>query len=138
MSTRTIPLLSALHLSAWLLAWPLHAQATQHLERQTIAANDGWAALPTATLPQGTTGGSAADAAHVYTVSDRNALVAALNFPDATPKIVRIEGMIDANIDADGNALACEDYARVDPTSGELYSLDAFLARATTRPPGVA
>lgn len=115
-------------LSALLLALPLHAQAGVPLERQAIAGNDGWAALPTASLPRGTLGGAAADAAHVFTVSDRNALVAALNFPDATPKIVRIEGMVDANVDADGNALSCEDYARADPTTGEPYSLDAFLA----------
>src|SRR5262245_24735249 len=98
------------------------------LERQAIAPNDGWASQPTAALPQGTAGGSAADDAHVFTVSDRNALVAALNFPDATPKIVRIEGMIDANVDANGQPLTCTDYARTDPQTGELYSLDAFLA----------
>jgi len=97
-------------------------------ERQPIAPNDGWAAQPTSALPNGTTGGSAADDAHVFTVSDRNALVAALNFPDATPKIIRIEGMIDANVDAAGLPLACDDYARPDPQTGEPYSLDAFLA----------
>ncbi|MBU8975991.1 MULTISPECIES: hypothetical protein [unclassified Lysobacter] len=115
-------------LSVLALALPLSAHAGHGLERQTIAANDGWAAQTTTALPQGTTGGSAADAAHVFTVSDRNALVAALNFPDATPKIIRIEGMIDANVDADGNPLTCEDYARADATTGELYSLPAFLA----------
>ncbi|HEY0504366.1 MAG TPA: hypothetical protein VGD42_12850 [Lysobacter sp.] len=104
------------------------AHAGHGLERQTIAPNDGWASQPTAALPYGTTGGSAADEAHVFTVSDRNALVAALNFPDATPKIVRIEGMIDANVDANGQPLTCTDYARPDPQTGELYSLDAFLA----------
>lgn len=109
-------------------ALPLLAHAAQDPARQTIAPNDGWASQPTAALPYGTTGGSAADEAHVFTVSDRNALVAALNFPDATPKIVRIEGMIDANVDANGHPLTCDDYARPDPQTGELYSLDAFLA----------
>jgi len=109
-------------------ALPLLAHAAQDPARQTIAANDGWASQPTAALPYGTTGGSAADEAHVFTVSDRNALVAALNFPDATPKIIRIEGMIDANGDANGQPLSCDDYARPDPQTGELYSLDAFLA----------
>lgn len=123
MSTRTSLLLSTL-----MLALPTGALAGQDPARDTISPNDGWASLPTAALPQGTTGGSAADAAHVYTVSDRNALVAALSFPDATPKIIRIEGMIDANVDADGNPLSCADYARPDPQSGELYSLEAFLA----------
>lgn len=126
MSTRK-PTPYALALTA-LLAAPLGAHAGVPPERQTIAENDGWAAMPTAALPQATTGGSAADAAHVFTVSDRNALVAALAFPDATPKIIRIDGMIDANVDADGNPLSCEDYARPDPQTGEPYSLDAFLA----------
>ncbi len=122
MSNRTQFVLSALA-----LALPVCAQAGHGLERQTIAPNDGWASQSTTALPQGTTGGSAADAAHVVTVSDRNALVAALAFPDATPKIIRIEGMIDANVDADGNPLGCDDYARPDPQSGGPYSLDAFL-----------
>lgn len=98
------------------------------LERETIAAGDGWASLPTAVLPAGTTGGSTADAAHVFTVSDRNALIAALNYPDPTPKIVRIAGVIDANVDADSRPLTCADYARPDPQTGTPYSLDAFLA----------
>ena len=77
----------------------------------------------------GTTGGSAADAARVYTVSDRNALVAALAFPDATPKIIRIAGVIDANVDADNQPLTCADYARPDRADRRRsYSLDAFLA----------
>lgn len=111
-------------------ALPLAALAGEvpDLGREILPANDGWAATPTAALPDGTTGGSAADAAHVFTVSDRNALVAALNFPDATPKIVRIAGMIDGNVDAGGNPLACADYARPDPQTGEMYSLEAFLA----------
>ncbi|HEV8693206.1 MAG TPA: hypothetical protein VGQ93_03320 [Lysobacter sp.] len=98
------------------------------LERETLSAGDGWASLPTAALPAGTTGGSAADAMHVFTVSDRNALIAALNYPDSTPKIVRIAGVIDANVDADNQALTCADYARPDPQTGTLYSLEAFLA----------
>jgi len=122
MSIRRSVLLSALVVSA-----PLCAQAGHNLERQPIAPNDGWAAQATPALPNGTTGGSAADDAHVFTVSDRNALVAALNFPDATPKIIRIEGMIDANVDAAGAPLTCADYARPDPQTGELYSLDTFL-----------
>ncbi|MGO4221175.1 polysaccharide lyase family 1 protein [Lysobacter sp. TAF61] len=126
MSTRTSVLLSAMLLSlpvAGTIAAP-----PADLERQTLAPNDGWASQPTAALPQGTTGGSAADAAHVFTVSDRNALVAALAFPDATPKIIRIAGMIDANVDDAGNALTCADYARPDPQTATPYSLEAFLA----------
>lgn len=102
--------------------------APPDLERATLPAGDGWASLATAALPQGTTGGSAADAAHVHTVSDRNALVAALGFPDPTPKIIRIAGVIDANVDGNNSALTCEDYARPDPQTGTPYSLEAFLA----------
>jgi pectate lyase len=98
------------------------------LGRETIPVDDGWAATPTAALPNGTTGGSLATSDHVYTVHDRNELVAALAYSSATPKIIRIEGTIDANIDDAGNKLSCEDYYRPDPTTGEMYSLEKFLA----------
>ncbi|MEZ0471701.1 pectate lyase family protein [Luteimonas salinilitoris] len=113
-----------------LLLLPLAANATDlsSLEREAIAPGDGWASAATEALPLGTTGGSAADVARVHTVHDRNALVAALGHPDATPKIIRVAGVIDANVDADGNPLACEDYARPDPETGELYSLEQYLA----------
>lgn len=96
--------------------------------RATIAADDGWAAQPTADLPLGTTGGAAASAARDHVVRDRNALVAALAWPDATPKIVRIAGTIDANVDAGGRPLSCEDYARPDPETDELYTREAYVA----------
>jgi pectate lyase len=121
-------------LSSLLLCLSSHAafvappRLPANLERATLPPGDGWASSPTAALPNGTTGGSAADAAHVYTVSDRNALVAALAFPDPTPKIIRVAGVIDANVDANNQPLACADYARPDPQTGEPYSLDAFLA----------
>ncbi|KAF1714090.1 pectate lyase [Pseudoxanthomonas sangjuensis] len=108
-------------------ALPLPAAAAD-LGREPLPANDGWASLPTTALPDGTTGGSAATADRVHRVRDRNGLVAALAFPDATPKIIEIEGVIDANVDADGHPLACADYARPDPQTGEIYSLDAYLA----------
>ncbi len=98
------------------------------LSRQTLPANDGWASLPIIALPNGTIGGSAATPVRVYRVRDRNALVTALAFPDATPKIIEIEGVIDANVDADGDPLSCTDYTRPDPQTGEMYSLEAFLA----------
>ncbi len=91
-------------------------QFYQDLARETLAPNDGWASFGS-----GTTGGSAADAAHVFVVSDRNQLVAALTGTD--PKIVFIQGTINANIDSAGNALSCEDYA-----AGTGYTLDAYLA----------
>jgi pectate lyase len=91
--------------------------------RQALPANDGWAASGA-----GTTGGSAADDAHVFVARDRAELIAALggdnatNRLNATPKIVFLRGKIDANVDAANNPLTCADYA--DPE----YSLDAFLA----------
>lgn len=107
------------------LSTTLHARPKA---TEVLPANDGWASLPTAALPQGTTGGSAAAPERVHTVRDRNELVAALAYPDPTPKIVRIVGRIDANTDAEGRALSCDDYARPDPQTGTPYTLAAFLA----------
>lgn len=93
------------------------------LGRATLPPNDGWAAAGA-----GTTGGSAADDAHIAVVHDRAGLIAALggdaatNGQNATPKIVLVSGRIDLDQDAAGNTLTCADYA--DPA----YSLDAFLA----------
>ena len=96
--------------------------------REIVPLNDGWGALPIASLPSGTTGGSSAAPARSVTVTNRKELVAALAFPDATPKLVYIKGTIDMNVDDAGNALACKDYARRDPATGEMYSVFAFLA----------
>ncbi len=86
--------------------------------RAVLPANDGWAAATT-----GTTGGSAADDAHVFVVRNRAELAAALaGGTDPTPRIVLIKGTIRANEDDAGNPLTCADYA--DPE----YSLDAYLA----------
>ena len=63
----------------------------------------------------------------MHTVRDRNELVAALAYPDATPKIIYVEGTIDANVDANGSPLSCSDYYRPDPATGEMYSLEKFL-----------
>lgn len=93
------------------------------LARQVLPADDGWAAATT-----GTTGGAAADAAHVFTVSTRSELVAALGGNNATngsnsaPKIIFIRGTIDANVDDADRPLDCAAYQ----TGG--YTLDAYLA----------
>ncbi len=118
---------------ALLLAAPLPVAAGDRhappdVGRETLGANDGWAALATAQLPHGTTGGASADAAQVFTVTTRNELVAALAHPDATPKIVRIAAMIDANVDDANAPLDCADYARPDPETGQMYSLAQYLA----------
>jgi pectate lyase len=90
------------------------------LERRTLPDDDGWAALA-----PGTSGGSAADDAHVFTVHTweelRTALGGAGARGDTTPRIVRVAGEIDANTAPDGRRLTCDDYA--DPG----YSLDAYL-----------
>ena len=90
--------------------------AHDELGRQTLPANDGWAALDT-----GTTGGSAADADHVFTATNRQELVAALNSQDATPKIIYVSGTIDVNVDDGNQPLTCADYYR------DGYTLEAYL-----------
>ncbi|MCZ9347550.1 polysaccharide lyase family 1 protein, partial [Streptomyces sp. TRM76130] len=79
--------------------------------RQTLPANDGWAAHGT-----GTTGGAAADAAHVYTVSTWAEFKAALAADGTAPRIVKVEGAIDAV------AEGCDAFA------APGYDFDAYLA----------
>ncbi|WP_033342380.1 pectate lyase family protein [Catenuloplanes japonicus] len=108
-----------------LITLPSAAQAGGRVDlgRQTLPANDGWAAAG-----PGTTGGSTADDAHVFTVRSRAELVTALggdnatNKTNSTPKIIYVADDIDGFEAADGSLLDCADLA--DPA----YSLDAFLA----------
>ncbi|WP_219415053.1 pectate lyase family protein [Pseudonocardia nigra] len=90
------------------------------LERQVLPPGDGWASVG-----PGTTGGSGADEAHVFTVRTWEELRAALGGAgargDTTPRIVRVAGPIDANTGPDGQPLTCEDYA--DPA----YSPEEYL-----------
>ncbi|MFI6036782.1 polysaccharide lyase family 1 protein [Streptomyces sp. NPDC051315] len=109
-----------------LLCVPAHAEA-RDISRDTLAPNDGWASAA-----GGTTGGAAADDAHVYTVTDRAGLVRALDHGSDTPKIIRIAGTIDANTDDDGDHLDCADYA----TDG--YDLKKYLAAYDPRTWGPA
>lgn len=67
-----------------------HAQ-DRDLSRETLAAGDGWGSEGA-----GTTGGSAADAAHVYTVTNWQEFRAALKNGGSAPKIIKVKGMIDA------------------------------------------
>lgn len=69
---------------------PAHAQ-DRDLGRETLAAGDGWASEGI-----GTTGGSAADAAHVFTVTTWDEFRAALRDGGNAPKIIKVKGMIDA------------------------------------------
>ncbi|MFD3500642.1 polysaccharide lyase family 1 protein [Streptomyces sp. NPDC058676] len=59
--------------------------------RQVLGANDGWGSEGA-----GTTGGSAADAEHVYTVTTWAEFKAALKAGGTAPKIIKVKGMIDA------------------------------------------
>lgn len=84
------------------------------IARQVLAAGDGWGSAG-----PGTTGGSAADSNHVFTVRNRDQLVAAVAGDE--PKIVYVSGHIDANTDSSGNKISCDDYAR------DGYTLQSYL-----------
>jgi pectate lyase len=71
------------------------------LATEVLPANDGWAA----TAP-GTTGGAAALAANIFTVSTMAQLAAALNNKSATAKIINVSGTINGVVDANNNVLA--------------------------------
>ncbi|GAA3733486.1 pectate lyase [Spinactinospora alkalitolerans] len=93
----------------------------EKVARQVLGERDGWAAAE-----GGTTGGSAASSDNVHVVDDKAGLIEALggemdNRGNDTPAIVFVDGTIDANTDAQGRPLTCDDYA--DPE----YSLDAYL-----------
>jgi len=89
------------------------AQAgTRDVARETLAAGDGWGAYGT-----GTTGGSAADAAHVYTVTTWDGFKAALKDGGSAPKIIKVRGTIDAN------AEGCASFA------APGYDFDAYLEK---------
>ena len=85
--------------------------------REVLAPGDGWGALG-----EGITGGADADADHVYVVRTRHELVEALDYPSAVPKIVYVDGTIDANVDDNNQHLNCEDYYQ------QGYTLEGFLA----------
>jgi pectate lyase len=117
-------------------AAPAHAAApgldpaVLAVARATLAQNDGWASSG-----NGTTGGSAADGAHVFVVHNRTELVDALgpdnatNGSNATPKIVLVDGVIEGNATDDGSGVfSCDDYA-----VGTGYSLAAYLDEAKAR-----
>jgi pectate lyase len=96
--------------------------------REVLSTDDGWASVPDATLPLGTTGGSNAAAGRTLTVTNRAELVAALRYPDPTPKLIYIKGSIDVNVDDNGMPLSCKDYHRPDPFTGEPFNIHAFNA----------
>jgi pectate lyase len=104
------------------------ADLTPDAARTYIPPNDGFGSFGTSALPQGTIGGSNAAPSRIVTVTNRKELLAALAWPDPTPKLVLVKGTIDMNVDDAGAPLACKDYVRGDPATGERFSLYAFLA----------
>src|SRR6266511_2794509 len=117
-------ILTACLITATLLA----AAAIDHRDpgREILAPNDGWASFST-----GTTGGANAADNQVYTVHNRQELIAALNngiypppssTPSTLPKIIYVDGTIDANVDDNNQPLTCADYFR------NGYTLEAYLA----------
>jgi pectate lyase len=95
--------------------------------RDILGINDGWGAVPTAALPMGTTGGSTAAPARTVTVTNRKDLVAALAWPDPSPKLIYIKGVIDVNVDDAGRMLNSKDYARPDPAPRDMDYIHAFM-----------
>ncbi len=102
------------------------AASKSDLGFEVLADNDGWGSFG-----PGVTGGSAADQAHIYTVTNRQELVAALNdgiYPPTSnslsnnPKVIYVSGVIDANVDDNNQPLTCADYLR------DGFTWEAFLA----------
>ena len=75
------------------------------LDREVLGPRDGWAAAE-----GGTRGGADAKPEHVFDVHDRAGLVAALALGN-TPKIIRIHGLIDFRLDAQGRVLTAKNFA---------------------------
>ncbi|MFF3843691.1 polysaccharide lyase family 1 protein [Streptomyces sp. NPDC002328] len=88
------------------------AQSPRDPARQTLPAGDGWGSYGT-----GTTGGAAADAAHVYTVTTWAEFKAALAAGGDAPKIIKVKGTIDAVSEG------CDAFA------APGYDFDAYLAK---------
>ena len=74
-------------------------KAAVPVERQVLAAKDGWAAL------EGVTGGADAKPEHVFTVSSRAELVKALKAAGNNPKIIMIKGTVNLSTDDSGKEL---------------------------------
>ncbi|MFJ3211315.1 pectate lyase family protein [Streptomyces flaveolus] len=93
--------------------------------RQTLPAKDGWASQGT-----GTTGGAAADAAHVYTVTTWAEFKAALAAGGDAPRIIKVKGTIDA-VSEGCDAFAAPGYdfdAYLEKYSPENWGLDTDLS----------
>jgi pectate lyase len=97
----------------------IHAAAMspslQKAAREVANSSQGFAS--------GTSGGTKADNAHIYIVSNRAALLNALGDQNnQTAKIIYISGTIDMNIGSDGRVLTAADYA-----NGTGYNFTTYL-----------
>jgi pectate lyase len=92
--------------------------AQRDVGRQVLPAGDGFGSLD-----ERVTGGAVAADSHVFVVRTRAELVAALNAgPAGAPRIIYVDGVVDANVDDNNRPLTCEDYYR------DGYTREAFLA----------
>ncbi|MDM8084346.1 pectate lyase [Cellulomonas cellasea] len=105
-------------------------KGARDLGREVLPADDGWAAAN-----GGTTGGAAADDAHVFTVRTWDELRAALGGSaargDTTPRVIYVQGAIDAFAGADGARLTCDDFAgqvAVGSDPAAPFSMDDYIA----------
>ena len=96
-------------------AAPSGREVGRDISREVLAANDGWAAAG-----PGTRGGADAAPAQVFEVRDRNELAKAFAAGDL-PKIVRVRGRIDLNVDDANKPLGFNDYR--DPA----FDFEAYL-----------
>jgi pectate lyase len=111
----------------FVIAVNIQAANAHDLGREVLGADNGWAASGS-----GTSGGANAAPEQIYTVTNRAELIAALNNgvasstspsnPSNEPKIIYVNGTIDANVDDANQPLACSDYYR------NGYTLAGFLA----------
>ncbi|WP_166244816.1 pectinesterase family protein [Paenibacillus turpanensis] len=96
---------------------------SSEIGKQVLGSKDGWGAYST-----GTTGGSTAAAAQIFTVSSRSELIEALggdntkNASNSTPKIIYVNGTIDMNVDENDQPVGTE-YFQADG-----YDFDQYLA----------
>ncbi|WML79744.1 polysaccharide lyase family 1 protein [Streptomyces sp. VNUA74] len=93
--------------------------------RQTLPAKDGWAAEGA-----GTTGGAAAEAARVFTVTDWDGFRAALAVGGTAPRIIKVKGTVDA-VAAGCDAFAAPGYdfdAYLEKYSPETWGLESDLS----------
>ncbi|MGW5040225.1 pectate lyase family protein [Streptomyces parvulus] len=93
--------------------------------RQTLPVKDGWAAEGA-----GTTGGAAAEAGRVFTVTDWDGFRAALAVGGTAPRIIKVKGTVDA-VAAGCDAFAAPGYdfdAYLEKYSPETWGLESDLS----------